>query len=146
MNNQLTETISLKSHLGIYAVIEHQGRILLVKKTRGPYTGMWDLPGGRPEHGESISQTLTREVKEETGLDLLEAAFLNNYAFVVDYMEGEQKVSLHHTCLIYKATNLDFSQIQENIHEEDVAGCCWIELSQLTNTPLSKVVLCAMQL
>lgn len=53
----------------------------------------------------------------------------------------EEAISLHHTCLIYKATQFDSSQFQENIAEEDVAGCAWIEKSQLTHFPLSKVVL-----
>lgn len=132
-----------KFHLGVYAVIEKNQKILLVKKTRGPYQGMWDLPGGRPVHGETILETLHREVKEETGLELLETLPFTNQAFVVEYREGKEAIFLHHTCLIYKACQFDVSQLQESIHEEDVAGCAWIEKSQLAYLPLSKVVLCA---
>ena len=32
------------THLGVYAAIRRDGRFLLIKKTRGPYTGMFDLP------------------------------------------------------------------------------------------------------
>ena len=143
MKNLPAEAKTTKFHLGIYAIIEKGQRILLVKKSRGPYRGMWDLPGGRPAHGETIPQTLQREVREETGIELIDVVPHTNQAFVVEYKDGEETISLHHTCLIYKATQFDSSQFQENINQEDVSGCSWIEKSQLTHLPLSKVVSCA---
>ena len=55
-------------HLGVYALIfsEDQSEILLIEKSRGPYKGLYDLPGGSLEPGENLEQTLVREVKEET--------------------------------------------------------------------------------
>ena len=50
------------------AVVEREGRLLLVrhqKPDRGPY---WVLPGGRLDPGETIPQCAAREVAEETGL------------------------------------------------------------------------------
>ncbi len=143
MKNPSTEVKTSKFHLGIYAIIEKGQRILLVKKSRGPYRGLWDLPGGRPAYGETIPQTLQREVREETGIELIDVVSHTNQAFVVEYKDGEEVISLHHTCLIYKATQFDSSRFQENINEEDVAGCAWLEKSQLTHLPISKVVLCA---
>ncbi len=130
----------MQFHLGIYAVIEQEERLLLVKKSRGPYRGMWDLPGGRPTHGESILQTLLREVSEETGIQLIAATPLLNQVFVVKYHDGNKNISLHHTCLIYQATQFDASQFQKAIHEEDVAGSAWIKKSELTHLPLSRAV------
>ncbi len=46
-------------------VTDQQGRILLEKRSD---CGMWGLPGGRIEPGESIAGAAVREVKEETGL------------------------------------------------------------------------------
>lgn len=129
-----------KTHLGIYAIIEKDDFILVVKKTRGPYQGMWDLPGGGPEFGESIQETLKREVFEETGLILSEALLLKNVAFTVAYEENHQIITLHHTCLIYKATVESFSCLQPDIHKEDVAGACWIKKEELKTMPISKVI------
>ena len=139
MKDPFNQLQSQKFHLGIYVVIENEGRILLVKKTRGPYSGMWDLPGGKPQHGESISQTLKRETMEETGVNLKDAVPLSNLAFVVNYFEDQELVSLHHTCLVYKALDYDASQMKEFINQEDVSRCSWIEFSSLKNIHLSKV-------
>jgi 8-oxo-dGTP diphosphatase len=44
--------------------------ILLIKRDTVPFRGFWALPGGRVEPGETVEQTIVREVKEETGLDV----------------------------------------------------------------------------
>jgi 8-oxo-dGTP diphosphatase len=44
------------------------GRLLVVRRGRPPALGLWSLPGGRVEAGESDEEALTREVAEETGL------------------------------------------------------------------------------
>jgi 8-oxo-dGTP pyrophosphatase MutT (NUDIX family) len=55
--------------LGAAAVIlDGQARVLLVKHTYGRLN--WELPGGAAERGESIVETVLREVREETGLDV----------------------------------------------------------------------------
>lgn len=45
------------------AIIERDGKILLVKDPKG----IWELPGGRIEHGEEPQQSLVRELNEELG-------------------------------------------------------------------------------
>lgn len=35
-----------KIYIGVYGIILNEGKILLIKKARGPYKGMYDLPGG----------------------------------------------------------------------------------------------------
>ena len=62
-----------KAHFGVYGSIIKDDKILLIKKARGPYTGMYDLPGGSQEKGESHADTLKREIKEETGCDVIKA-------------------------------------------------------------------------
>lgn len=61
---------------------------------------------------------------------------------MIEYVDGGKNILLHHTCLIYKATQFDASEMRETINKEDVAGCAWISKSQLGQTPLSRVTLC----
>jgi 8-oxo-dGTP diphosphatase len=53
------------------AVIRDEaGRILLIKRGHEPGKGLWSVPGGRIEPGETDEQAVVREVWEETGLEV----------------------------------------------------------------------------
>ena len=60
--------MEIKNHFGVYAVCFENGKLLCIEKTRGPYRHRYDLPGGSQQLGEGLTETLTREVMEETGL------------------------------------------------------------------------------
>lgn len=49
-------------------VFDADGRVLLVQRGKPPGVGLWSVPGGRLEPGETIEQGVAREVLEETGL------------------------------------------------------------------------------
>ena len=49
-------------------VYDDRGRLLLVRRRNEPGQGLWSVPGGRVEPGESDAQALVREMAEETGL------------------------------------------------------------------------------
>jgi mutator protein MutT len=44
-------------------------KVLLVKRGRAPFAGLWSLPGGKIESGETPRQAACRELKEETGIE-----------------------------------------------------------------------------
>jgi 8-oxo-dGTP diphosphatase len=49
-------------------VKDERGRLLLIKRGHEPGAGLWSLPGGRIEPGETDAEALVREMHEETGL------------------------------------------------------------------------------
>ncbi len=54
--------------VGVGAYMEHEGRLLVVKRTYGTIKGLWSIPSGYVEPHESVWMTLEREVLEETGV------------------------------------------------------------------------------
>jgi 8-oxo-dGTP diphosphatase len=54
--------------VGVGAVVFKDNRVLLIKRGKSPSKGMWTVPGGRLELGESLQEAAEREVFEETGL------------------------------------------------------------------------------
>jgi ADP-ribose pyrophosphatase YjhB (NUDIX family) len=56
--------------LAVSAAIFRDGKILLVRRARSPAKGLWSLPGGRVEFGETLYAALHREIDEETALKI----------------------------------------------------------------------------
>ena len=54
--------------VGVGAVVVHEGRVLLVKRGAAPSRGLWAVPGGALELGETLQQGAEREILEETGV------------------------------------------------------------------------------
>jgi ADP-ribose pyrophosphatase YjhB (NUDIX family) len=59
------ESVSVK--VGVNVAVSHNGRVLLTKRKD---FGVWCLPGGGVDPGESVAQAALREVAEETGLEV----------------------------------------------------------------------------
>ena len=59
-----------RPQLAVSAAIFRANRILLVRRARSPSKGVYSLPGGRVEFGESLHAALHREVAEETALSI----------------------------------------------------------------------------
>jgi len=54
-------------------------KILLIKRRTVPFRDYWALPGGRVDPGETVEQTIVREVKKETGLDVAIVTKIGDY-------------------------------------------------------------------
>lgn len=78
---------------GAYGVIVEGGKILLTLKKKGPYEGLWDLPGGQIEFGETPEEALHRELLEETALTAAHLELLTIATYTGGYF--------HHIGIIY---------------------------------------------
>jgi mutator protein MutT len=56
--------------VGVGGVVLADGQVLLVRRRYEPLAGQWSLPGGAVEVGETLTAALTREIAEETGLQI----------------------------------------------------------------------------
>jgi len=129
--------MKLTTHLGVYGVLEKDGRILLIKKSRGPYKGKLDLPGGKLEHGESVEKGLKREFIEETGVIVNSIEQINNLTTVAEFTDERGNISMFHVGLIYKVTDFDDSNLLKDMDDEDSLGAEWYTISKLRSDELS---------
>ncbi|HYV08357.1 MAG TPA: NUDIX domain-containing protein [Thermoplasmata archaeon] len=59
---------SLPITVGVGAFVIRDGAVLVVRRTYGPSKGLWTIPSGYLEPGESVAQAVEREVREETAV------------------------------------------------------------------------------
>jgi 8-oxo-dGTP diphosphatase len=59
-----------RPQLAASASIFRDGQVLLVRRARAPAKGIYSLPGGRVEFGETLAMAVAREVMEETALTI----------------------------------------------------------------------------
>lgn len=56
--------------LAVSAAIVRDGKVLVMRRAREPAHGLFTLPGGRVEPGETVHEAVTREIREETALEI----------------------------------------------------------------------------
>lgn len=120
-----------KTHFGVYGVICRNHKLLVIKKTRGPYTGMYDLPGGSQEKGETYEQTLQREIEEETGCQVVSAQNKRFKSIIfADFTaaSGEQGVLQHNAVLFDTEISGTPSVCGDG---RDSGGCVWVDVDDL---------------
>jgi ADP-ribose pyrophosphatase YjhB (NUDIX family) len=83
--------------LGVGAVIVERNRVLLIRRGTAPLLGEWSLPGGVLECGETLSESVVREVREETGLVVETGEMLGVYERVIRGDEG--RVRYHYVLI-----------------------------------------------
>lgn len=79
--------------VGVGAVVIRDGKILLVKRGVAPSKGLWAIPGGAIELGETLQQAAEREIREETGV----AIRAREPIYVFDFFEhaGDGRIRFH---------------------------------------------------
>ncbi len=111
-----------KKTVSIKGVVKKDGKILMVKNTHGVY----DLPGGRMRCGESIHDTLVREMQEEIGRNVLHVATAPTLAFSWEYKEGKS----HGIVIAYE---VETEEQDPHAGDADIVGIEWIAPSQITD-------------
>ena len=136
--------MEIKKHFGVYGVCFQEGKLLCIEKTRGPYQHRFDLPGGSQEVGEGLTETLKREVLEETGYTL--NSYSNPRIYDVLVHEEGQDFAVHHIMAFYDI-ELDFEGPHKSLPQEvldgsnDSAKAIWLNLEEITADNASPLVL-----
>lgn len=85
--------------VGVGAVIEQAGAVVLIKRRYEPLAGQWSLPGGRLELGETLEAGLAREMLEETGLEIEVGPVIDVFDRIL--LDEERHVRFHYVLIDY---------------------------------------------
>lgn len=107
------------------------GQVLLVQRGREPSLGLWALPGGLVEIGETLADALMREVAEETGLRVRPGPFIGSFEPIVRDDEG--RVRFHYVVLDYLA----YWEAGEPRAGDDAEAVGWFAPAALDALPMS---------
>lgn len=114
--------------IGVSAVVFNTaGQVLLIKRNKAPSRGLWSVPGGCQEAGESLTEACKREVYEETGLKI---EVKNLIAVVERRVEG-----FHYVVIDFFASVLDRKNKQP-VAQSDVSEAEWVSLQHIAQYEL----------
>ena len=136
-------TYPTRPFLAVSAAILRDGQVLLVRRARPPADGLFSLPGGVVEVGETLTEALKREVREETSLGI-EPVALAGYREVVG-RDADDKVERHFVILPFAARWVS----GEPLLNEELSEWRWVnpdEIAGLPTTPgLAAIVATALE-
>ena len=114
-----------RAEICVGGIVEDDGCLLLVRRGRGPAAGEWSIPGGRVEPGEMLAEAVVREVREETGLEVV----CNDLVGWVERIGDDH----HFVILDFSATPLD---PKPPVAGDDAAEAAWVPLEQVADLHL----------
>ena len=76
------------------AVFRDDGRVLLAQRGQPPMAGLWSLPGGKVEAGETLEEAALRELREEVGVEADVVGF-NDHVEMIRH-DGQGAVAAHY--------------------------------------------------
>jgi ADP-ribose pyrophosphatase YjhB (NUDIX family) len=118
--------------LAVSAAIMRQGQILLVKRARMPAAGLFTLPGGRVEAGETLIEAVLREVREETALTIDPFALAGHREVITRDAAG--RVERHFVVLAFAARWI----AGEPVLNEELAEFRWVQPTELATLPITE--------
>lgn len=121
--------------VGVGGLITDGDRILVVKRENEPGKGLWSIPGGLLEVGETVQEGVKREIREETGLDVEVVELLD----VVDNITCDE---VGRVCFHYVLVDFLCRVTQgELTPDTDVKETQWIRIGDLEGIPTTRTLM-----
>src|SRR5262245_65088434 len=111
------------------AAVGRDGKVLVVRRARAPADGVFSLPGGVVETGETLHEAVKREVREETGLAIEPVALAGFRETIV--RDQNNRVERHFVILPFAARWI----AGEPVLSEELSECRWVDQSELSALP-----------
>src|SRR5215469_15956256 len=111
--------------LAVSAAIIRDGKVLIVRRARPPANGLYTLPGGGVEVGETLVEAVVREVQEETAL-VVEPVALAGYREAIA-RDGEGRIERHFVILPFAVRWI----AGEPMLNDELAEAAWLDPSEI---------------
>lgn len=114
------------------AIVIRDNKILMVKRSLPPGKGLWAIPGGRVELGETLQEAAEREVKEETGVTVR----AGNPVYTFDLLEQDDagRIRFHYVIVDLVADHVS----GEPNPGDDACEARWVTLKELDELRVSQ--------
>lgn len=116
-----------RPYLAVSAGIVHNGKALIVRRAQPPARGLYTLPGGVVEIGETLFDALNREVREETALTIKPIALAGHREMITRDAAG--RVERHFVILCFAARLVSGTATP---NDEEIAEILWCKPADLT--------------
>jgi ADP-ribose pyrophosphatase YjhB (NUDIX family) len=111
--------------LAVSAAIIRGGRVFIARRARGPALGVWTMPGGMVEAGETLAEALIREILEETSMTVEPVGVAGHREVIV--RDNADRVSRHFVILCFASRWIS----GETRLNEELDESRWIQPSEL---------------
>lgn len=126
-------------HIWAYWIYINDEKILLIKKARWPYKWMYDLPWGGIEENEKILDCLSREIFEETWMNLIKSIFIWINEYICSYENSSKVTKNSHHIWFYYWIEIFWDNIKSVPDGEDSLWSEFIEISKLDTIEISPI-------
>ncbi len=116
--------------VGVAAVVVRAGQVLLVQRGREPGKGLWGVPGGVLELGETVIDGVRREVREECGIEIEVGPLLG--VFEPQQRDDAGRLRYHYVVLDYLARYVS-GKLRA---ADDADDARWVALDALESLPM----------
>ncbi len=118
--------------VGVGAIVIKDDKVLLVKRGIPPSKGLWAIPGGHVELGETLQETAEREILEETGIVI--KAQKPAYAFDLIERDDLGKIRFHYIVVDLMAEYIS----GEPLGADDALEARWLSWEEIEKLPVSR--------
>ncbi len=124
-------TPSPRPTVAVGGIIVQDNRILLIQRGHAPNKGLWTVPGGRVEWGETVRDAVVREVREETGLTVE----LGPLVIIVDRMRLPDAEGAYHFIILDFLARPLGGALQAG---DDAAAARWVTRDEWATLPTTE--------
>ena len=125
--------------VGVGAILFRRDRILMAQRGKEPLKGWWSLPGGALEIGESLHDGVCREVREETGLEVVPVRMFEIFERIIRDDSGAPE---YHYVLIDYICRVTGGKLFPG---DDVCAVEWVRRRELPNFQITEGTLAVIE-